>query len=208
MKRNEALGILGLDTAEAKDFAAVRTAYHRRMRAVHPDLNPSPDASEAASMVSAAYDLLERAYRTQKNARMLRDAASHRSAGHSQARHRRGIGARVISDTTITAMGRPSEIFALARSAGERIGMVTGVDATAGMVVVTAEFVHTPPCQVTLRVAGRGEDRTHVRCSVETLSAGDAPPIAAVTRLVAQQLVAAGQEPTGAVTDRRVASGN
>ncbi|MEZ5239350.1 MAG: J domain-containing protein [Microthrixaceae bacterium] len=169
MRRDEALGILGLSTAEAKDFAAVRSAYHRRMRAVHPDLNSAPDASEAAAMVSAAYDMLDRAYRTQKNAREVRRSAEARRNGDRPSRPRTAARARVLSDTTITVMGSLPEAFALARRAGAQIGEVSSADESAGLIVVMAEFLHAPPCQVTLGVVRRGDDRAHVRCSVEVL---------------------------------------
>jgi hypothetical protein len=187
VEREEALGILALTPAEAKDFAAVRTAYHRRMWAVHPDRNPAPNASEAAAKVGEAYGLLERAYRAQRSARMTRDAA----AARTQPAGDGGSRARVLNDTTVTAMGTQVDVFALARRAGAIIGEVSGVDASSGIIVVVAEFLHMAPCQITLTVIKRGSDRVHVRCSVETLSSGDAPPVAAVTRLVAQKMVEA-----------------
>lgn len=187
------MGILGLGPAEAKDFAAVRTAYHRRMRAVHPDLNPAPNASEAAARVSAAYDLLDRSYRAQKSARQTRDAAAARSSGTSSSRT--NSKARALNDTTVTAMGSQSEVFALARRAGALIGEVSSVDASSGMLVVVAEFLHAAPCQVSLTVVKRGADRAHVRCAVEPLSSGEAPPVAAVTRLVAQKMTEATKIP-------------
>lgn len=196
MKREEALGILGLEPGEAKDFAAVRTAYHRRMWAVHPDLNSAPNASEAAARVGAAYDLLERAYRAQRSARMTRDAAAARSRPAGQ--NGTGSKARVLNDTTVTAMGTQAEVFALARRAGALIGEVSGTDTSSGTILVVAEFLHMAPCQVTLTVIRRGADRAHVRCSVETLSSGDAPPVASVTRLVAQKMVEAAKSPSGA----------
>lgn len=199
MHREEALGILGLAPSEAKNFAAVRTAYHRRMWAVHPDLNPDPHASEAAARVSAAYDLLDRAYRAQRAARMTRDAAAarSRSPGHNGA-NGSGARARVLNDTTVTSMGSTADVFTLARRAGELIGEVSSTDTSAGVILVVAEFLHMPPCQVTLTVMKRGADRAHVRCSVESLSSGDAPPVAAVTRLVAQKMVEAEQSHSAA----------
>lgn len=196
MHREEALGILGLAPTEAKDFAAVRTAYHRRMWAVHPDLNHAPNASEAAARVSAAYDLLDRAYRAQRSARATRDTAASRS--RPAGRNGSGSKARVLNDTTVTAMGTTTDVFTLARRAGALIGEVSGVDASSGIILVVAEFLHMPPCQVTLNVIKRGADRAHVRCSVESLSSGDAPPVAAVTRLVAQKMVEVAKSPAGA----------
>ena len=189
MRREEALGILGLSTAEAKDFAAVRSAYHRRMRAVHPDLNHAPDASEAAAMVSAAYDMLDRAYRAQKSARDGRRAAQQRKDAQRGSRPTpRGMRARVLSETTVTVMGSVPEVFGLVRRAGARIGEVSSLDEGSGMVVVVAEFLHAAPCQVTFSVIRRGDDRAHVRVAVEPMSAGEAPPTAAVTRLLAEKL--------------------
>lgn len=198
MQREEALGILGLAPSEAKDFSAVRTAYHRRMRAVHPDLNSSPNASEAAAMVSAAYDMLDRAYRAQRVARATRDAAAARSqpSGRGGARSK----ARVLNDTTVTAMGTTTEVFDLARRAGALIGEVSSVDSSSGIILVVAEFLHMPPCQVSLKVIKRGSDRAHVRCAVDPLSNGDAPPVAAVTRLVAQKMAETAKPPSDSST--------
>lgn len=195
VRREEALGILGLQLADAKDFATVRRAYHRRMRAVHPDLNPAPEAPEAAAMVSAAYDLLDRAYRAQRTAQANRDAAAARS---NDTARQGGPRARVLNDTTVTMMGTPAEVFALTRAAAERIGEVSSIDTSAAMLLVVAEFLHMAPCQVTLSVIGRAADRTHIRCAVESLSGGETPPLAAVTRLVAQKLleVSKGAAPT------------
>ena len=195
MQREEALGILGLSPAEAKDFAAVRAAYHRRMRAVHPDLNHSPDASEAAAIVSGAYDMLDRAYRAQRAARATRDAATSRS--QQPGRNGSGSRARVLNDTTVTAMGTAAEVFTLARRAGALIGEVSSVDTSSGTILVVAEFLHIPPCQVTLKVIKRGADRAHVRCSVDPLSTGEAPPVAAVTRLVAQKMLEVAKDSHG-----------
>lgn len=144
-------------------------------------------------MVSAAYDMLDRAYRTQKNA--VRCAAAPRPAATGTVRAGPGPPpARVLSDTTITVMGSLPEAFALARRAGAQIGEVSSADESAGLIVVMAEFLHAPPCQVTLGVVRRGDDRAHVRCSVEVLSTGEAPPVAAVTRLVAEKMTGAGSE--------------
>lgn len=202
MQREEALGILGLSPAEAKDFAAVRAAYHRRMRAVHPDLNHSPDASEAAAIVSGAYDMLDRAYRAQRAARATRDAAASRSRPTGHNGSGAGPRARVLNDTTVTAMGTPAEVLTLARRAGALIGEVSSIDDSSGIILVVAEFLHMPPCQVTLKVIKRGADRAHVRCAVDSLSTGEAPPVAAVTRLVAQQMIEASKVVSG---DRRPA---
>ncbi len=159
-------------------------------------------------MVSAAYDLLDRSYRSQKQARLSREAATAREASSQRGRSpgretpTAGTKVRVLNDTTVTAMGTPPEIFSMARRAAALIGEVSSIDSGSGMILVTAEFLHMPPCQVTLTVVKRGIDRVHVRCSVDALSPGEAPPVAAVTRLVAQKL---GEVPAGADGDDHAA---
>lgn len=48
--------VLGVER-DASD-AAIRAAYRRKSREVHPDVNPSPDAAEQFRQVRAAYDVL------------------------------------------------------------------------------------------------------------------------------------------------------
>jgi len=196
VQREEALRILGLDAAHAKDFTNVRRAYHRRMRAVHPDLNPHPNASEATAMVSAAYDLLYRANRAARTAEARRMQANS-SNGHNGSTNgtsgagsprRTGSRARVLNDSTLTVMGEADEVFGLVLAAARALGEVSHAAPGDGMIAVVAEFLHAPPCSVTLQVARRGSDRSHVRCEVEAMSNGDPPPVAAVTRLLARTI--------------------
>ncbi len=95
----------------------------------------------------------------------------------------------MLNDTTVTVMGTPAEVFALARAAAEEIGDVSSIDTSSATLLVVAEFLHMAPCQMTLEIIGRGADRTHVRCSVESLSGDQVPPVAAVTRLVTKKLL-------------------
>lgn len=153
-------------------------------------------------MVSSAYDLLYKAHRAAKVSQERRrksestsgisstPSASSDSAGPTSNRTRRSTTkrARVLNDTTLTVTGSAVEVFELSLCAAKRLGEVSHAESDDGMIAVVAEFLHTAPCSLSLQVTPRGRDRAHVRCHVEPLSPGETPPVAAVTRLVAQTI--------------------
>lgn len=182
MQREEALRVLGLSADDARDRAILRAAYYRRMRAVHPDLNRSADATAASASVSVAYRVLT------DGARPARAAARARAAGAARAptngNRADHLKARVLNESTVSVEGNRREVFAAVLEASHRLGEVSHVDADAGVVGLVAEFLHAPTCSIMLTLRARSEQRVHVVCNVESLSGGDAPPVGAVTRLV------------------------
>lgn len=55
---SDSLDILDLGSAAATDAGELRRAYYRRMREIHPDVNPDQDTTESAALVNAAYTAL------------------------------------------------------------------------------------------------------------------------------------------------------
>lgn len=183
MRREEALQILGLGAADVRDRALLRAAYLRRMRAVHPDLNPSADATVASATVSAAYRLLTEGQRPVRAAAQAR-AAAQRTNGNGGGH----LKARVLNESTLSVEGGRDLVFAAVVEASQRLGEVSHVDEDSGMVSVVVEFLHAPPCSILLTQRPRADQRVHVSCAVDTLSGAEPPPLGAVTRLVTDTL--------------------
>jgi hypothetical protein len=182
MRRSEARALLGVTGDEP---AELRAAFRRRLRAVHPDLNPSPDASEATRRLTTAYRLLlQPAGRGEVPAEAPRSTCPSPSDAPRAARFE----VRVVDASTVAVAAARDEVLDALVEVADLLGELVYLDAHAGLVEVVVEFVDDPTSTLTLSLQGRADGTVEVNCGVESLSGGAAPPTDAVTRLVAGTL--------------------
>lgn len=184
MRRSEARALLGVSSDEP---AELRAAYRRRLRSVHPDLNPSMDAAEATRQLNAAYRLLLQSTAAEVLDETARSATPTASAPTTRpAGPRRDV--RVLDDCTIAVQGARDEVLDALVDVADVLGELVYLDVHSGLVEVVVEFVDEPTSTVTMSMQGRADGTVEVFCSVEPLSGGDGPPLDAVTRLVGATL--------------------
>jgi hypothetical protein len=182
MRRSEARALLGVTGDEPDEL---RAAFRRRLRAVHPDLNPSPDASEATRRLTAAYHLLlQPAGRSEVPAEAPRPTRPPPPGAPREA----GLEVRVLDDSTVAVAGARDEVLDALVDVADVLGELVYLDAHAGLVEVVVEFIDDPTSTLTMSLQGRADGTVEVNCGVEALSGGAAPPTDAVTRLVAGTL--------------------
>lgn len=192
MRRREALELLGITAAQASDRTALRSAYRARMRIVHPDRNPSPDAAALAGRISAAYRVLTTEPATGPGPRTGdprpprgRPRPATGDAGRPPPRR---VTARVVDADTVAIDGSRQEAFAAVLEASHRLGDIGYLDPTSGMVEVVVEFTDAPTSSLVMTLQGRSSGSVEVFCTLEPLSGGESPPLEAVTRLLARTL--------------------
>lgn len=168
------------------------------MRAVHPDLNSSPDAAAAAAAVTSAYRMLaehppDRHGETKRKRRAASGARrpSTPAAGVRRATAgpaRRHVRAQVTGADSVAIEGSREEAFAAILEASHRLGEIGYLDPGVAMVEVVVEFTEAPTSSLVMSLQGRASGTVEVFCTVEPLSGGESPPIDAVTRLLAATL--------------------
>lgn len=191
------------------DLAAIRTSYRRLLLRSHPDLSPIGEAHEHTVRLTAAYRLL-----CDSLSAIARDPAPAPSpaptatptpgpAPTGTPRHAHGgrhgdpvaVAVALMDDETIGIGAPPDEALFLLIDAAERLGDISYLDRSSGIVEVIVEFVEAPTSSIVMTVQGRATGITEVFCTVEPLSASTAPssppPTAAVTRLLLDTLVEA-----------------
>jgi hypothetical protein len=194
VRREEARDLLGVT---GDDPEQIRAAYRRRLRAVHPDLNPSPDAAEATHLLTLAYRaLIDPSPREPRSPRSASTPASRPGAAPSPApsnprRSGPALAARVLDDSTVSVRAARDEVLDALVDAADALGELVYLDSHAGILEVLVEFVDEPTCNLTMSMQGRADGTVEVFCGVEPLSGGTGPPLDAVTRLVAATLAAA-----------------
>jgi len=190
LSRSDALKVLRVSEAQVADAAVLRSAYRTRLRAVHPDVNPSAGAAEATERVTAAYRLLSTTAPPTGRARQQTPTGT----GPTKSPPRRPepvvqrVKATSLDARTIRVGGSRREVFAALLEAAQRLGEVTYFDRAAGLVEAVVEFIEAPTSSVVLTMRSVRSVAVDVSCTVEPLSGGDSPPIEAVTRLVASTL--------------------
>ena len=143
--------------------AELRTAYHHRLRATHPDLR-GHDAG--TSDVVDAY-------------RLLRDLPPEPEVPPDTV---------VVEGDTVMADLPAGDLFALLVEAADHLGHVAYVDASVGLLEVVVEVAGYGACSVVWTLQGRATGVTEAWCTVEPLGAGPSPPVEVVTDLLADAL--------------------
>jgi hypothetical protein len=212
LDRTRALRLLGLSETQARDTDMLRRAYRRRMREVHPDVNPDADAAEVTVSISRAYRLLSSAspHSGQPASRSGRSGPvgdrgedprerARRSASAQPGEDRplgRQITVELLDDSSILVEEDRETTFGALLEAAHSLGEIGYLDRSAWLVEVLVEFVEAPTSSVVMTLQGRTRG-TEVFCTVEPLSGGDSPPIGPVTELVARALAAVDRRSPG-----------
>lgn len=195
MDRSQALAALGL-AHDVRDHAVLRAAWRARLREVHPDLNPADTAAESVRVVNEAFRFLvspSAEVSPPPSGKAPRGGKAPRSAAPPR-RPRptappRTLRTRMADPTTVLVEASRPEALAAVIEAAHRLGEVSYLDPSAGLVEAVVEFVEAPTSSVVMSLQGRGAE-VEVFCTVEPLSGGDSPPADAVAALVARTIAA------------------
>ena len=164
----DALSVLGLQPP--CDWDAVRSAYRDRLMASYPDT-----ANDSASTEQTAADVAAfRALRT------LTEDGTLPLPHH------------VVEDDGLGLMvlyARPGDVFARLCQAADEIGHLSYAAREANLLQVTIATDQWAPSQLTAELTAEGEVTTAL-FSLEALGVEEAPPIADVVRMLADQLKA------------------
>lgn len=164
----DALSVLGLNPP--CDWEDVRAAYRDRLMASHPDTASGSASAEQTEAVVAAF----RALRTLTEDGTL--PLPHQTV------HDDGLGLMVL-------YARPGDVFARLCQAADEIGHLSYADRDANLLQVTIASDEWAPSQLTAELTAEG-DLTTALFSLEALGVEEAPPIADVVRMLADQLKA------------------
>lgn len=187
MELSEARGILGTTVGDSR--RRIRAAYLRHLREAHPDRNVD----------AAAHDVTVRlgdAYRTALAGIGVDDTTPPEPpkgrAPRRSPEPEAVVPVAVLADDTVGVGAPPDEVWALLIEAAHRLGEIAFIDPGAGLLQVVVEFLEDPVCQLVVSLQGRATGVTEVFCTIESLETGEAPPIAAVTRLLVDTLTGIG----------------
>lgn len=186
MEQQEARRILGVDPTA--DVDEVRAAYRGLLLRTHPDVSGAADATQRTIELTRAF-------------RLLTDAPVAEPASNEDARppappppppprpEFEPVVLELVDDDTIAVGAPANETLMLLLEAAHRLGEISYLDPSVGLLEVVVEFVEAPTSSVLLAMQGRATGVTDVFCTVEPLSGGEAPPADAVTRLLLRTLV-------------------
>jgi hypothetical protein len=174
----QAWHVLGMEPTDDPD--AVRAAYTRRLFELHPDHSSAPDANDATVRLNAAYrDVVVQLGRTEHG-----ETPAELVTEPEPTPSRPVIAVAKLANDTI-GIGAPGpETFGVLLDACHRLGEVTYVEPSSGLIQVLVEFVDGPVCQLLLALQGRATGVTEAFCTIESIDDRPAPPIEAVTDLL------------------------
>jgi hypothetical protein len=186
MDPGRARSLLGL--VAGADRATIRAAYRRRVARVHPDVSPSPDATDRTLELRIALEVLLGAAPVEVD-----DAGppAEPPAPSIQAPTPPPVLVERRSVDTIGVALPPDEVLLLLIEVAHELGEVAYLDPANGLLEVVVEFLEAPTSSVLLHLQGRATGVTEVVCTVEPLSGGIRPPTEAVTELLRRTIVSA-----------------
>jgi hypothetical protein len=190
----EALAVLGV--GEGTDLAGVRAAYRALVRAAHPDLAPGDDGAHArTARLTEAYEVVV-AYVTEHGTTPPAPRPEPEpeppppppwSPGPPSFAHG-PVGTVDAHDEGTIALAAPvPEVWVALYEAAGRVGDIAYVDRRLGLLEIIVRFEGGPSCSVVMTLRGRSHD-TEVLCSIESIEAAPAPPIAPVIHALVEQL--------------------
>ena len=168
-----------LGISPTSDTREIRAAFLGRLHLVHPDRSESPQANDDTVALTAAYRLVVEHVTT--------------TAADTDASMRPVVPIGMVGDDTIAVALPPDETFTLLIEAAHRLGEITHVEASSGMLQLIVEFVEAPTCQLLMTVQRRAATVTEVICTVESLEAEPGPPTNSVAKLLLEGMVAVSQ---------------
>jgi hypothetical protein len=175
----QAWRVLGMEPTDDPD--EVRAVYTRRLFELHPDHSSAPDANDATVRLNAAYrDVVVELERVGHEEPALQSEPAPPP--------RPVIAVAKLADDTVGVGAPGPETFAFLLDACHRLGEVTYVEPSNGLIQVLVEFVDGPVCQLLLTLQGRATGVTEAFCTIESIDERPAPPIDAVTDLVVHTL--------------------
>ncbi len=191
MEQHEARRILGV--GHDADGDAVRAAYPGLLLRTHPDVSGAVDATQRTIELTRAFQLLSTAppdaTDTAPDRTTPEPPTPEPTAPEGTPPEVEPLDVELVDDDTI-AIGAPAnETLLLLIEAAHRLGEISYLDPSAGLLEVVVEFIEAPTSSVLLAMQGRATGVTDVFCTVEPLSGGEAPPADAVTRLLWRTLV-------------------
>ncbi|HRW37592.1 MAG TPA: J domain-containing protein [Aquihabitans sp.] len=183
----EAAVVLGVAPDAAPD--EVRAAYRRLIRTHHPD-RAGRSSSDRAASITEAYRVLRAAPTgpgpgTRRSPRTPRAPRSARPTPSARPR-RRDLGAppvQRLDGDTLLVLAPADETFRWLLEAAHDVGEVTYLDRSMPIAEVLCQFEGEPATSLVVTLQGRGEG-TEVFCTVESIEARPAPPVAAVVDLL------------------------
>lgn len=194
--------VLGVDPTSGA--AELRERYRSLLLTTHPDRNDAPDAAEQTIRLTAAYRLLLSVSvsppgppqvdpdTTGASQHETSRSDTHQSDTHQSDTQRRSSAA-LVDPTTIEVLAPQVEAMLQLLEVAHRLGDVSYLDRSSGLLELVVEFLDAPTSSVMLTLTGT-DSGTLVRCDVEPLSGGEAPSAAAVTQLLLRTLW--GEDPT------------
>lgn len=180
MDHEDARQLLGVGRSATS--AQLRSAYHERLRATHPDLNGGSSAAVAA--VVEAYRLLAGDPAPVPRAEPPVAPPPPPAPDPNVA--------VVVEGDTVAADLPAGDLFPMLVAAGDAIGDVVHVDPEGGLLEVIVQMPGYGPCSVLLTLQGRAAGMTEAWCTVETLSGRPPPSTAEITALIAAGMRAIG----------------
>lgn len=197
-----------MDLIEAREVLAltdgvtldeVRTAYRRLLHVHHPDVAPEADAQARTAVLIQAYEVVVAwAAEHGTSGDVLRwpapptpPPAASRPPGHAP--HERPdepfdvVDAQALDEDTIAVDAPPPEAYAALFEAASRVGNIAYVDRQLGIIETMVRFEGGPTCSVVMTLQGRAT-YTEVFCTMESIEAAPAPPIAPVIDALVEAL--------------------
>jgi DnaJ domain len=185
--RAAARALLGV--AADADALELRAAYRRELLRTHPDLSPAGDATERTVELTRAYQLLLTVDEQPEPPEPGPPEPGPTEPAVADA-PAEVIDVALLDDQTIAVAAPANETLLFLIEAANRLGEISYLDPSAGLLEVVVEFIEAPTSSVVLSLQGRATGITEVFCTVEPLSGGEAPPSDAVTRLLLDTLLA------------------
>lgn len=183
MEVHEARVLLGVDPGEG--WEAVRLAYRRLIRELHPD-HAGPATTRRAAQLNEAYAVLARAARETASSGARAAAAPPRPAPPPPPPPKPRPEVRIDGGDTIVVHAPPDEAFTRLLEAGHAIGSVSYVDRSCAIFEVVVRH-QGETCSLLVTLQGRN-DHTEAFCTVESMERAYQPSAAPVVRQLAAAL--------------------